>query len=202
MDTDIQAEIKSVRTLSKYLRSGCTTLIVGFALIAALILFFWFAGKGTLVMGAFNFPAGQQTLAMQLYAFMLVGCMFAVIFGGLIQLRSLFVNLNAGEIYTIRNVQHLRRLGQLALALAVFQAALPVLDAILVASGVFDKAMLRPNSGSLDLLEGRLNFIGLPKILGPFIMAGLVILASWIMDMGRRTSEDADRMRRDAELVV
>jgi hypothetical protein len=37
---------------------------------------------------------------------------------------------------------------------------------------------------------------------GGFIPAALVLLASWIMDVGREVSEDAETMRRDAELVI
>jgi len=34
------------------------------------------------------------------------------------------------------------------------------------------------------------------------IAAGLILLVSWIMEIGRRTSEDAEQLRRESELVV
>ena len=34
------------------------------------------------------------------------------------------------------------------------------------------------------------------------ITASLILLASWIMDVGREISDDADAMRREADLVI
>jgi hypothetical protein len=38
--------------------------------------------------------------------------------------------------------------------------------------------------------------------LSTFATAGIVILISWIMDIGLAVSEEADELRRDSELVV
>ena len=38
--------------------------------------------------------------------------------------------------------------------------------------------------------------------IGPFITAGIVLLAAWIMDIGRETSDAAAALRKEAELVV
>jgi hypothetical protein len=35
-----------------------------------------------------------------------------------------------------------------------------------------------------------------------FITAALILLASWIMEVGRKTQDEAEHMRRESELVV
>jgi len=35
-----------------------------------------------------------------------------------------------------------------------------------------------------------------------FIAPGVILLVSWIMEIGRKTQDCADEMRREAELVV
>ena len=34
------------------------------------------------------------------------------------------------------------------------------------------------------------------------LVPGLVLLASWIMEVGRKTQDEADLMRREADLVI
>ena len=41
-----------------------------------------------------------------------------------------------------------------------------------------------------------------PESLTLLLAGGLIVLVSWIMEIGRRTSEDAEQLRREAELVV
>jgi hypothetical protein len=49
----------------------------------------------------------------------------------------------------------------------------------------------------LDLL-----FPSMSQLLGDFVSAGLVLLASWIMDVGLYEKDHADALQRDAELVI
>jgi hypothetical protein len=42
----------------------------------------------------------------------------------------------------------------------------------------------------------------LPELFSSFATAGLLVLASWIMDVGRYTKDHADALQHDAELTI
>jgi hypothetical protein len=75
--------------------------------------------------------------------------------------------------------------------LAVLNIVLPA--ALVVVNGIFDA----PVSIDLDLL-----FPSFGELLSSFAAAGLVLLVSWIMDVGLYEKEHADALRRDADLVI
>jgi hypothetical protein len=69
----------------------------------------------------------------------------------------------------------------------------------LVDGGFIDRALVtltEPGTSGIGIL-----LLG-PASLSGFAMAALVLLASWIMDVGRQTTDDADAMRREADLVI
>ena len=68
---------------------------------------------------------------------------------------------------------------------------IPVTTAVLIRAGVID-------TGAIT--DGRLMFSS--NSLGSFVAAGLVLLASWIMDVGLHTQDHADELERDADLVI
>jgi hypothetical protein len=73
-------------------------------------------------------------------------------------------------------------------------------------------AMVFMGAGFLWLMLGVLfGFRGIKVSFGPYLIEGadfttlflgLVLPASWIMEVGRRTQDEADDLRRDAELVI
>src|SRR6185295_5476377 len=149
-------------------------------------------------LGAYMFTGDHMTTPeLKAWACVVVTTVFAFLLAIVLQLQRLFGRLAAGSIYTRENVRGLRRVGLLALALGVFQLLLPLFSQGLVDAGVIDRALVafaEPTDRSIFLVG--------PASLSGFIMASLVLLASWIMDVGRQTADEADGMRRDADLVI
>ena len=89
------------------------------------------------------------------------------------------------------NVRRIRRLGELALAFGALQIVLPIVSLALLNAGIFP-------ASAVSFVPIAIN----PESLTLLLAGGLIMLASWIMDVGRRTSEDAEQLRRESELVV
>jgi hypothetical protein len=73
----------------------------------------------------------------------------------------------------------------------VLEILVPIVSATLVASGFFDASA----PFGLDI---KVSW----QTLGALISAGLILLASWIMDVGLYEKDHADELRRDADLVI
>ena len=122
----------------------------------------------------------------------MIASVSAILFAALYHLHALFGNFIRGGIYTQANVRHIRQLGLLMLAMSVFQLVLPIFSMAMLQLGVIDPAAV---TRVPDYPIGMSAFSG-------FITSGVILLASWIMDLGRRTRDEAEQLRRDAELVV
>ncbi len=191
MDTTIPAELLKVQRFGRIARRCCLFLMTLIA-IGTLLLVLG-VGKGLDVnMGPFSVPKNQLSTAGLLYALFGFGLVLAIIFTGLFHLYSLFTNFAKGGIYTAANVRHIRQLGLLAMAWAVLDIILPIGSIILLQAGLVDEAVVTKRP---QLVFGTSN---LPS----FITASLILLASWIMEVGRKTTDEAERMRREADLVV
>jgi hypothetical protein len=90
----------------------------------------------------------------------------------------------------------LRHVGWLLMALAGFHLIMPPVSLWLAQVGVIDATLATVSASG----NGPTLFIG--QSLGGLITAPLILLASWIMDVGRQVSDDADAMRREADLVI
>ena len=115
----------------------------------------------------------------------------------LYHLYCLFDRLADGAIYTKPTVWHLRQVGMLSLAMAVIQLILAPTTFALVELGFLDRALLAPVESAT-----RTPLLFWSPSFGGFITAALILLASWILDVGREVSEDAEVMRREADLVI
>ncbi len=104
--------------------------------------------------------------------------------------------LAEGSIYTKQNVYHLRQIGWASMALAVMQLLLPLISLGLAELGVIDRTLVMFTAPA----NGVPAFVGPP--LSGVLTAALILLASWIMDVGRQVSDDAEAMRREADLVI
>ncbi len=144
-------------------------------------------------MGPYSVPQDQLSGAGLIYVLFGLGLVLAIIiFIGLFHLYRLFTNLAKGSIYTAANVRHIQHLGLLAMAWAVLDILLPIGSMALLHAGLVDEAVVTKRT---QLVFGTSN---IPS----FITASLILLASWIMEVGRKTADEAERMRQDAELVV
>jgi hypothetical protein len=115
----------------------------------------------------------------------------AVWLAALRQLRHLFGNLATGAIYTPENVRRVRNVGLLWLLSAVLSLVIPA--TLMIANSLADASVH---------IDFDLVFPSFSEAFGTFIAAGLVLLVSWIMDVGLYEKEHADALRHEAELVI
>jgi hypothetical protein len=196
-EDEVQSKIRKVRQFGRIARVVCAA-IFGFGLVGSLALLLIFVpthipgpikGNG----GAYELLAGlltplQLKWAVSLGTSILAGVWLAAVY----QLYRLFGNLAVGAIYTPENVRRVRNVGLLFLLLAVL-AGIVLPAALVFAHGFFDASV------PIDLER---LFPSLPELLGDFVSPGLILLASWIMDVGLYEKDHADALRRDADLVI
>ena len=129
---------------------------------------------------------------MKVFVALGVSALAGVWLAAVYQLYRLFGNLAVGAIYTPENVRRVRHVGLLLLLLTVLLNIL-IPAALVVAHGFIEPSV------PLDL--DRL-FPSPPKLFGDFVSPGLILLASWIMDVGLYEKDHADALKRDADLVI
>jgi hypothetical protein len=194
MSPETEARIRSVQRFGKNARQFCT--LAG-AFIGIVLFAFWgvilsaprVATDFKLGLGFVDvMPAQLTTAPMKAWAMIVVTAVLGLMMWMLLHLHRLFRHLEAGSIYTERNVYHLRCVGWLLMALAVLKLLVPFASLALAELGVMSSAAFSDGGNGSSLSD--------------FITASLVLLASWIMDVGRQVSDDADAMRREAALVI
>lgn len=130
-------------------------------------------------------------LQLVVCVFLVLGVVIGVWFAALNQLYLLFGSLATGAIYTPENVRRVRNVGLLLLLLAVLGIVIPT--ALVVARFLIDASV------PIDLDR---VFPSLSEVFSSFTTAGLVLLASWIMDVGLYEKDHADALQRDAALTI
>ncbi len=208
-EDEVQSKIRKVRAFGRNARVVCAALfwlaVVGIVILPLIAVI---ARTGTDV-GAGVVPTDVPTpsngnggtfdvlqalltpLQLVMCVFLIMGVVIGVWLAALRQLYHLFGNLAAGAIYTPENVRRVRNVGLLLLLWAVLSIVIPT--AIVVARGLMDASV------PMDLDR---VFPSLSELFGSFATAGLVLLASWIMEVGRYDKEHADALQRDAELTI
>jgi hypothetical protein len=130
-------------------------------------------------------------LQLMVCVFLIMGVVIGVWLAALRQLYRLFGDMAAGAIYTPENVRRVRNVGLLLLLWAVLGLVIPT--ALVVARGLIDASV------PMDLDR---VFPSLPELFSSFATAGIVLLASWIMDVGLYVKDHADALQHDAELTI
>jgi uncharacterized membrane protein YjgN (DUF898 family) len=195
-DRGVEEQIRKVRRFGRNARAVCIFLFIVLALAGAFGLATIASGAGpkgiNLGLGAYTFSADQiVTPALKIWVALVFVVVLGIAAAALQRALVLFGNLARGSIYTAANVQLLRHLGMLMLLMAVLGLVIPVATAVLIRIGIIDTSAIT---------DGRLMLSS--NSLGSFIAAGLVLLASWIMDVGLHTKDHADELERDADLVI
>ena len=197
MDEKTAREIRYAKLLCRYGRIFCIVLGVIFGFIGvvgiAVALFGSGSGMGIDVGSYVLRGEALATPAARLWAVCVVLAMFGLLFTGLRFMFVLFGNLERGEIFTETNVKLLRNLAWVALTGAALQGAIPLTSRLLQVWNVVNVAQPRTLGD---------HSLGLHLVPGSIITALLLWLASWIMDIGRRTRVEAEQLRRDADLVI
>ena len=197
-EVEVQSEIRKVRTFGRTARVVCAA-IFGFSLVALIVMLFFvaldpIAGSKSRVdiVGLDGMTTALLTTpALRMWAFLVMSVVTGVFLASVYQLYRLFGNLASGAIYTPENVRSLRHVGLLWLLLAALGIVIPLASAALVTFGVID--------ASVPINH---DFKFSTQSLSPIISAGLILLASWIMDVGLYEKEHADALKRDADLVI
>ena len=172
---EVQSRIGKIRAFSRVARVVCSALF-GFGLVGC-------AGMLLInILGIFLPKVGR--VAPFTPHLLIVGVWLASVY----QLYRLFGNLAAGAIYTPENVRRVRNVGFLWLLAAVLSIVIPIASTALVSSG----------STVLDVGAA----FSWQETLSSLISAGLVLLASWIMDVGLYEKDHAEALQRDADLVI
>lgn len=193
MDKEISPELRKVRRFGRIARGFCVAFGLYYAAVLGLVVYAMvFGGQFKFNFGAFSVRADELTPVLVAWAAVLLASMAIPGWIGFRRMYALFDNLRQGRIYTLENVRHIRVLGILGIVLPF------VLGAVEVISLEIWKAGLAPTG---VLKDGKLLF-GWPASFTPFIWPSLLILASWIMENGRQLRDEAERMRRDAELTI
>ena len=136
------------------------------------------------------------TVSSKIWAFVVATVVLGVLLWILFRLYRLFKQLEVGSIYTKQNVHHLRQVGWLSMASAVIPLVLSPVSLWLAQLGFIDGTPVTfdPSADGTTMLVG--------QSLAGVVNASLILLASWIMDVGREVSDDAEAMRREADLVI
>lgn len=202
MRPETEARIRRVQKFGKNGRQFCAlaAFFMGiFSLGAWAKIFFGprFAGT-TIELGTWFRVDTEQlvTASSKIWSFVVVTVVLSLLAWTLLHLYRLFKQLEAGSIYTKQNVYHLRQIGWLSMALAATQLLVAPVSFALARMNVLDDtlvAWVAPGNGA-PILIGQ-SFSGA-------ITASLILLASWIMEVGREISDDAEAMRHEADLVI
>jgi hypothetical protein len=204
MRPETEARIRKVQKFGRNGRQFCAlawTMLGIFVFVTSMTIVSGhkFADASRIALGSFYSVTTDQltTVPAKIWSFVVVWVVLGVCAWILLHVHRLFKQLEAGSIYTKQNVHHLRQIGWASMALAAVQLILPPLSFLLAETGFIDRTLVTfVTSGSGEpALVGSSSFAG-------FITASLILLASWIMDVGREVSDDAEAMRREADLVI
>ena len=182
---EVQSKIRKVRMFGRTARVVCSALF-GFGLVgsAAMLMFNVVGIFMPLPDGGTGFTTEQKIWALPIGA-AVIGSWLAMVY----QLYRLFGNLATGAIYTPENVRRVRYVGLLLFLLAALAFLIPLASHALGAVGItvpVESAWVFPGMESLS----------------SFVSAGLVLLASWIMDVGLYEKDHADELKRESDLVI
>ncbi|MBC8025983.1 MAG: DUF2975 domain-containing protein [Steroidobacteraceae bacterium] len=188
-------QVEKVMRGSAYARGITTFLILAILPMFAVVTLSLFAGwpkpPFKFSVGAYVFShesLGSLPVKLWVLGCISLGCVLGV--GILYLLRSVFANLARGEIFCAANVRIIRKLGWLLIFGGLFNWLAPL------ASAAF---FMFVGHDGIEFRDVPMKFTAW---FSPFAYGGMLILLSWIMAVGLGVREDAEELRRDAELVI
>jgi len=169
------SQLRRVQKYSAYARFICTTLLA-----------FWLAGIGFVLYVIVFRPVANQPPESVLVVLAIQACLA---WGIVYLLHRMFDNMARGEVFNSSNVQHIRRIAFIVGGAGVVR----LLVGIYLSTPLAGESLLPLRLNPGGLIQGALEHLGI---------AGVIFLASWIMQVGLGVSNEAAELRRDAELVV
>lgn len=198
-EVEVQSKIRKVRAFGRNARVACGALfklgLVGSVLVLMIFLLLIFAPTDGLQSKPSDGGLHDVMIApftpvlFKVWVSLLLSGVIGVWLAAVYQLYRLFGNLAAGAIHTSENVRRVWNVGLLLLLWPILKVVIP--SAIIAAHRLFGT--------SVPL---NLNFPSFSELLNSSIAAGLVLLVSWILDVGLYEKEHADALRRDADLTI
>jgi len=196
-EDEVQSKIRKVRQFGRIARVVCAA-IFGFGIVGSVAIVL--IAVPTQIPGPIRGNGGSWDILnsllnpyqVKVFAAVGVSALAAIWLASVYQLYRLFGDLAVGVIYTPENVRRVRRVGLLFLLLTV------LMDIVIPAAFVVAHGSIEPPI-PLDL--DRL-FPPPQELFGDFISPGLILLASWIMDVGLYEKDHAEALKRDADLVI
>ena len=197
MPASKEVRLRKIQTFGRYARGACSAILVFVTALAAPWGFYNILSgprgqRFVIDLGLMTFNADQiSSLSLKVWLAIVVALSLFIFLRMVWLLRGVFDNLAHGEVYVPANVQRVRSVGWLMFTGACLQLATPLVSIVLMSTHVIGDDP--SNHFSFSVSAGSLS---------GFATAGIVILVSWIMDIGLSVSEEAAELRRDAELVV
>lgn len=187
-------QVQKVMRASVWGRRICTVAI--FMMLAALLIAMFVVITGRPYTN-FKFsispyvfsPDSLRSLTVKIWIVAFTSLAATLAIGSIYLLRSVFANLARGEIFCEANVRAIRNIGLLIIGSGLLVWIAPLAHATIFMFAGHDGIGFRDVTIGTDGLA-------------PFAYGGMLILLSWIMAVGLGVREDADELRRDAELVI
>ena len=177
MSPQVEERLEKVKRISRGARRACYWLMGLVLLMAAVTVFatLTLPGSPSCVAQGAQAPGCSQLSPRALtFLFVALAGGVALALTGLSRLARLFGNYSRGEIFTRSSVREIRLLSYVAVAYVVFHSALFV-------------AMLILKAGGTNGWPTELTF-DLP--VGPALVATLLTLLAWVMDVGAELREE------------
>ena len=180
MNPHVEARLAQVMRTGRIGHRLCVVAmaIVALAAVAIVVLALLFPDNQTCDFNGVRFQCSELSAAAKAFVFMSMVVGIALLLVGLYRLSRLFQHYARGEIFTRESVREIRGLGYLALANAIVQVV--VLVATLVLIGTQQVSL--PDNTQLHL---QMPF-------GALITAALILLVSWVMDVGTELREESE----------
>jgi Protein of unknown function (DUF2975) len=187
------SQVRKIMRASVWARN-ITSCLIAFALVGVTFMCVLVAMGGTpgqrIFIGSYIFSqAAIEPWSARVYVMLFAVIAGAMVIASLFLIRAVFEDLARGNIFCEANVRRIRNLGWLAIAVGICALLLPFMNATYF--------MLTGHAGITFRSEPPF-FSGL----GHIVSGGLYLLLSWIMAVGLGVREDAEELRRDAELVI
>lgn len=170
-----------------------TSCLIAFALLGlvAMCILIAIGTPGQKIsVGPYVFPqAAMEPWSARAYVVLMLASVGAMAIASLFLIRSVFGDLARGNIFCEANVRRIHKLGWLAIAIGLYYWLIPVTNAAY---------FMMTGHADITVRDEPPFFTGL----GQIVSGGLYLLLSWIMAVGLGVRQDADELRRDAELVI
>lgn len=180
MNPRVEARLAQVMRTGRIGHRLCVVamVVVALATAAIVVLALLFPDGQTCDFNGVRFQCNELSAAAKAFVglSMIVG--IALLLVGLYRLSRLFRHYARGEIFTRESVREIRGLGYLALANALVQVVVLVATVVLIGT----EQVSLPDNTQLHL---QMPF-------GALITAALILLVSWVMDVGTELREESE----------